>query len=340
MDMTLGEIAELIGATVEGDPSVRVTGLNGIKEAAAGDLTFYADPRYSKYLDKTAAAALIVDRTFPTDARSLLRVENPRFAFVVLLKRIEERLLIHPKGIHPTAVVAPSAVLGRDVVLDAHVVIADGARIGDGAILYAGVYIGRDSVVGPQTIIYPNASVRERVQIGARCIIFANAAIGTDGFGFAGMGAARIKIPQIGGVIIGDDVELGSGTVIDRATTGYTRIGSGTKLDNLVHIAHNVELGEHCAISGGTVVGGSAKLGNSVLVGGHTAIGDHAEIGDGAFIAAKSGVHGKVEAGSMVSSTLVQREAGAWRRIHASLDYLPDLLKRVRKLEKRLETME
>lgn len=340
MDMTLGEIARLIGATVDGDESVRITGLNGIKEAVAGDLTFYADQRYAKYLEGTLATALLVDHTFPKDSRPLLRVENPRIAFVMLLKQLEERLLIHPKGIHPTAVVAPTAVIGKDVALDAHVVIADGARIGDGAVLYAGVYIGRDSVVGPGTVIYSNASVRERVRIGARCIIFANAALGTDGFGFAGMGAMRVKIPQIGGVILGDDVEIGSCAVVDRATTGNTIVGNGTKIDNLVHIAHNVFIGEHSAISGGTMVGGSARIGNNVLIGGHASIADHVEIGDNTFIAAKTGVSGKIAAGSMISSAIVGREVGLWRRIHAAFEYLPDLLRRMRKLENRVDNLE
>ncbi len=338
--MTLGEIAVLIGATVDGDASLRITGFNGIKDAAAGELTFYADPRYSKYLESTTAAALIVDHNFPKDSRPLLRVSEPYLAFAQLLRLIEERLLIHPKGIHPTAVIGKTAVLGRNVALDAHVVIEEGARIGDACVLYAGVYVGRDTSIGPQTIVYPNTTIRERVQIGARCLIHSNAAIGSDGFGFAGLGPNRTKIPQIGGVVIGDDVEIGSNTSIDRATTGNTTIGCGTKIDNQIQIGHNAVIGEHCAISGGTVVAGSAWIGNNVLIGGHAAIAGHIQVGDGCMIAGKTGVHRSVAPGSMVAGINYQHEAGLSRLIYASLAYLPDLLKRFRKLEKRVDTLE
>jgi UDP-3-O-[3-hydroxymyristoyl] glucosamine N-acyltransferase len=340
MDMSLQEIAQLIGAEVEGDAATRISGLNGIKEAAEGDLTFYADRRYHKYLDKSPAAAFIVDRDFESNSRPLLRVDDPKVAFIVLLKQLEERLVAHPSGIHPTAVVAPTATLGKDVSLDAHVVVADGARIDDGAILYPGVYIGRDSTVGRSTVIYPNASVRERVQIGAYCTVFQNAAIGSDGFGFAGLGDQRLKIPHIGGVIIGDDVEIGACAQVDRGTTGNTVIGNGSKIDNLVYVAHNVSIGENCAISGGTVIGGSTKIGDNVLMGGQCAIKDHSEIGAGTFIAARTGIHGTISPGSMVSSAISQRDVGAWRKIQAALDYLPNLLRRFRKLEKRVDALE
>jgi len=340
MDMTLEEIAALIGGTVDGDPKLRITGLNGIKEAVKGDLTFYADKRYAKYLQSTPASALVVDHAFPKDSRPLLRVDNPRIAFVMLLAQLEQRLKVHPTGIHPTAIVAPTAQIGPGAALDAHVVIADGAKIGEGAVLYPGVYVGRDSVVGPHTVVYSNASIQERVHIGARCIIFANAGIGADGFGFAGMGSSRIKIPQIGGVIIGNDVEIGSCATVDRGTTGHTRIGNGSKIDNLVHVAHNVVIGEHCAISGGTMIGGSTRIGDNVLIGGQAAIADHTEIQEGAIVAARTGVHGTVPAGAIVSSGIPQRDANTWRRIAAALDYLPGLLKRTRGLEGRVDALE
>jgi UDP-3-O-[3-hydroxymyristoyl] glucosamine N-acyltransferase len=338
--MTLGEIAPLIGATIDGDPNLRITGLNGIKEAVCGDLTFYADARYSAYLAKTRAAALIVPKDFPKDQRPLLRVAEPYFAFAHLLQLLEQRLLVHPAGVHPTAVVAPSAVLGRGVALDAHVVVCDGAKLGDGVVLYAGVYVGRDALIGPQTIIYPNSSIRERVQIGARCVIHSNVALGSDGFGYAGLGPNRVKIPQIGSVILGDDVEVGSNSAIDRATTGYTTIGRGTKIDNLVQVGHNVCIGEHCAISGGVGIAGSARIGNNVLIGGQAGIGGHIVIGDGAVIAGRAGVHRSVPPGGAVAGISYQHEAELARKVYAAVEYLPDLLKRFRKLEKRVDALE
>lgn len=338
--MTLGDIAQLIGATIDGDANLRITGLNGIKEAVSGDLTFYADPRYSAYLQKTPAAALIVPNDFPKDARPLLRVAQPYFAFAQLLQLLEQRLLVHPTGIHPTAVVADSAVLGRDVVLDAHAVVCDGARLGDGVVVYAGVYIGQNATIGPKTVIFPNSTIRERVQIGARCIIHSNVAIGSDGFGYAGVGPNRVKIPQIGSVILGDDVEIGSNTAIDRATTGNTTIGRGTKIDNLVQIGHNVCIGEHCAISGSVAIAGSAKIGNNVLIGGQAAIGGHIVIGDGAIVAGKTGVHKSVPPGGTVAGISYQHEAELARKVYAAVEYLPDLLKRFRKLEKRVDALE
>lgn len=193
MNLTLGEIAAIVGGTVEGDAGARITGLNGLKEAKPGDLSFYADARYLKYLDTTPAAALMVDQKFTGDRRPIIRVGNPYFAFAQLLKHLESLWLIHPKGIHPTAVVAPTAVLGKDVALDAFAVVADGARIGDRTVLYAGVYIGKDTAIGPDCVVYPHVSIRERITIGARCIVHANSTIGSDGFGFTKVGVSRLR---------------------------------------------------------------------------------------------------------------------------------------------------
>jgi len=336
MNMTLGEIAAIVGGTIEGDAATRITGLNGLKEAQPGDLSFYVDVRYQKFLAATPAAALMVDHKFTGDHRPLIRVGNPYFAFAQLLKHLESLWLVHPKGIHPSAAVAPTATLGKDVAIDAFAVVADGAKIGDRTVLYAGVYIGRNTVVGPDCILYPHVSIRERVTMGARCIVHANSTIGSDGFGFTRVAGIPTKIPQIGGVIIGDDVEIGSNSSIDRATTGNTTIGSSTKIDNLVQIGHNVCIGANCTISGSTGISGSTVIGSNVTIGGQTGTAGHLTIGDNAMIGGRAGITKSVPANAVVSGFPLN-DHEVTRRIYASLPYLPDALRRLRKLEKRVE---
>ncbi len=338
MNLTLGEIASIVGGKVEGDAGLRITGLNGLKEAGPGDLSFYADPRYQRFLETSPAAALIVDAAFPGNHRPLIRVASPYVAFAQLLKHLEGLLLIHPAGIHPTAVVGEGAVIGKGVALDAHVVIAPGAKIGEGSVLYAGVYVGRNSSIGPNCVLYPHVSIRERVILGARCMVHANSAIGSDGFGFTDTGGRKVKIPQVGAVIIGDDVEIGSNTSIDRATTGNTTIGSGTKIDNLVQIGHNVSIGEHCTISGVTGISGSTTIGNRVTIGGQAGTAGHLKIGDNVVIGGRAGVTKSVPANSIVSGfPAVDHQVS--RRILAGLPFIPDALRRLRKLEKQVEDL-
>lgn len=339
MNKTLNEIAELVGGTLIGDGETVVTGLNGIKDAREGDLTFYADPRYDEYLQNTPAAAVLVPEDFQGNGRTIIRVPNPYLAFAQLLSEYEETVRIHPEGIHPSAVIADSARLGQNVAVDAQVCVSEGAIIGDGVVLYGGVYVGRNVKIGSDTVVYPNATVRERVTIGARCVIHANAVIGSDGFGFTRMNGAPVKIPQVGAVVLGDDVEVGSNTAIDRATTGTTTIGRGTKIDNLVQIGHNVSIGENCTISGGCGIGGSTTIGNNVAVGGQVGIAGHVQIGDHVMIAAGTGIHRSIPAHSIVSGS-PQQDHRVTRKIWASLPHVPGLLKRFRKLESRVDTLE
>lgn len=336
MNMTLGEIAAIVGGTIEGDAATRITGLNGLKEAQPGDLSFYTDARYQKYLDATPAAALMVDQKFAGNRRPIIRVGNPYLAFAQVLKHLESLWLIHPKGIHPNASIAPGATLGEDVAVDAFAVVAEGARIGDRTVLYAGVYVGRNTTIGPDCVLYPHVSIRERVTLGARCIVHANSTVGSDGFGFTRVAGIPTKIPQVGGVIIGDDVEIGSNSSIDRATTGNTTIGSGTKIDNLVQIGHNVFIGANCTISGSTGISGSTVIGSNVTIGGQTGTAGHLTIGDNAMIGGRAGVTKSVPANAVVSGFPLH-DHEVTRRIYASLPYLPEALRRLRKLEKRVE---
>lgn len=339
MKLTAHEIAEMIGGRVVGDPATPISGLNGIREARPGDLCFVRDARYAQFLPTTQASAVLIAAPPPDCPITAIQVDAPELAFARILHLFAAEQTAHPQGRHPTAVLAATALLGDNVALGPHVVIEEGARIGDRAILYAGVYVGRDCTIGPDTLIYPNVTIREGTEIGARCIIHAGAAIGSDGFGFAPIDGKWLKIPQAGRVILEDDVEIGSNTAIDRATFGITRIGRGTKIDNLVQVGHNVNIGENCAIAGQAGIAGSAIIAEGVRIGAQSGINGHIDIGAGATIAACAGVTKSIAPGAVVSGfpAMDHREE---TRIKASLRWVPELIRRVKQLERHIETLE
>lgn len=339
MKKTISQIAELVNGAVVGDDTFTLTGINGIREAQEGDLTFLGDDRYLRHLQTTKAAAVLVPHSITeANGKALIQVESPYIAFARVLGEIEKEQQNHPPGIHPTAYVAQSAQVGENVALGPNVVIDDDCQIGKGAILYAGVYIGKGSKVGENTLIYANVTLRERVSVGARCILHPGVVIGGDGFGFV-PGNPVAKIPQIGTAIIEDDVEIGSNSCVDRATCGETTIGRGTKIDNLVQIGHNTRLGECCIVSGGVAIAGSATIGNNVIIGGMAGVGGHIEIGDDVMIAARSGVIRNVKAGEVVMG-FPAIDVKLERRIIAGRRRLPDALKRIKKLEGRISQLE
>lgn len=339
MEMTVSEIAERVGGVVVGDGNVRITGVNGIKEAVEGDLTFLTDARYLAYLSKTEASAILVTNAITTAPRTLIQVANPYLAFYTVLPifRPPRR---HPiSGVHPSAVISDTAELGEDVVVGAGVFVGDAARIGARAVLYPGVYVGAGAVVGSETILYPNVVVREGVEVGARCIMHPGVVLGADGFGFQLHEGILHKVPQIGTVIIGDDVEIGANSAVDRATFGATTIGRGTKIDNLVQIGHNCRIGEHCTISGTTGIAGSATIGNRVTIAAQVGIGGHLEIGDDVVVAGRAGVTKSIPPGQVVSG-FPAKDHNVEKRLRASERQMPDALRRLRELERRLDTME
>lgn len=341
MDKSVGEIAELVGGAVQGDPSVRITGVNGIRQAKPGDLTFLGSAKYRPYLETTGASALLASDSSVAWSGPLIVVRDPYLAFVRVIKKWVSGAgtAIHPRGIHPTAVIGRNVKLGANVAVDAHVKISDDCEIGDGVVLYGGAYLGHGCAVGPGTVIYPNATLREGVRVGARCIIHAGAVLGTDGFGFAPLGGSWAKVPQVGAVAIGDDVEIGANTAVDRATFGTTVVGSGTKIDNLVQIAHNVEVGEHCVISGMTGIAGSTTIGRHVIIAAQAGIADHVEVGENATIAGRSGVVTTVKPGETVSG-FPAIEHKTELRILAAMRRLPDLVRRLKELEQRVQDLE
>ena len=339
MDMTVAQIAALVGGRVMGEGETVITGVSGVREAAPGDLTFIRAARYAEFLGASNASAVLIAEPVPECTIAQILVAQPELAFAKVLQHFELQQTRHPRGIHPTAVVGEGVTLGTEVSLDAHVRIADDCVIGAGSVVYAGAYIGRGCRIGTHCVIHPNAVLREETQLGDRCIVHAGATIGSDGFGFAPMGGRWVKIPQIGRVVVGDDVEIGSGTAIDRATFGVTRIGDGTKIDNLVQIGHNVEIGKHCAIAGMVGIAGSAIIKDNVRIGAGAGITGHITVGEGAIIAGWAGVTKSIEAGKLVSGFPAQ-DHNDERRVVAAQQRGPEVLRRVKQLERQLQMLE
>ncbi|MDQ6859953.1 MAG: UDP-3-O-(3-hydroxymyristoyl)glucosamine N-acyltransferase [Verrucomicrobiota bacterium] len=295
MTLTLQELAEMSGGELIGDPSQVITGAASLSEAIASDISFFAHVRYSAQLHKTQASAVFVPSDFSeaTDAAQL-RVADPAKAFEQVVIKFAPPPLEFAAGIHPTAVIAADAHTEAGVTIQPFVVIESGAQIGAGTVIGAHCYIGHDTKIGADCLIYPRVTIRERIVIGSRVIIHSGAVIGADGFGFEMVDGVQRKIPQIGTVQIDDDVEIGANTTIDRARFGRTWIKRGTKLDNLVHLAHNVVLGEHTIIAGQSGFAGSARAGDYVMIGGQVGVNDHVEIGDRNIIGGQTFVTGNL----------------------------------------------
>lgn len=337
MKKTLREIADLVNGILLGDGDIEITGVTNIEDAGAADIAFAVPP----HLDKAAlssAAAVIIPNTVNDFSKPAIRVENPRVAFTELLKIYTPDILVEP-GIHATAVVGKDVSFGKNVAIMAYAVIADGAEIGDNTIIYPHTYIGTKVKIGSDSIVYPNVTVREYCHIGKRVILHSGAVIGSDGFGFITVEGRHQKVPQVGNVIIEDDVEIGANTTIDRATTGSTIVRQGTKLDNLVHLAHNVVVGENCFFVAQAGIAGSVKIGNNVTFAGQTGCAGHVTIGDNSVFAARAAVIGNVPAGSFYAG-FPARPHKEWLRGEAGIHKVPDLIKKVRDLEKRLAAIE
>ncbi len=335
LPVRLRDLARQLGAELLGDGEVMITGAAGLEHAGAGDITFLARPALAGRLAASRAAAVIIGPDLSAD-RPALRAADPYRAFATLLASLATPLdRLFPRGVHPTAVVADSAELGAGVCLGPGAVVSAGCRLGPQVRLGPHVVLEPDVVVGAGSILYAHVVVRERCRLGDRVILHPGCVVGADGFGYLPGPAGMLKIPQIGVVVLEDDVELGAGTCIDRATTGTTVIGAGTKLDNLVQVGHNVHIGRHCVFSAQTGISGSCAIGDGVFMGGQVGLADHITIGQGARIGAKSGVHKDVDAGESMFGypALEARES---MRIAAALRRLPDLVKTVGRLERLL----
>jgi UDP-3-O-[3-hydroxymyristoyl] glucosamine N-acyltransferase len=331
----LSEIAAEVGCEWEGDEDPLISGAAGLTEAGAGDITFVADKKLLPHLAQTRAAAVVLhlDVDSPVPA---LRSEDPYAVFAQILARFAvRREHIFPPGIHPSALVDPSANIGKEVSLGPYAVIGAGARIGDGSALGPHVVVGPDVVIGLNCTLYPLSIVREGCILGDNVVLHAGAVIGTDGFGYLPDGDRLKKIPQIGIVELADNVEVGANSCIDRATTGRTLVGEGTKIDNLVQIGHNVTIGRNSAISAQSGVSGSCQLGDGVACGGQVGISDHVKIGDGVKIGAKTGIFQDAEPGQSLFGIPAFEVRESFKMV-ATLRRLPEMMERLRKLEKLL----
>lgn len=335
MQKTLGDLARIVGGEVVGDPSLVITGARGIKEAREGDITFVANPRYASLFGETAASAIITSMQVEHAHKPLIRVKDPSLAFAQVVATFYPVEVRHPEGIHPSACIAKSAKLGRSVAVGAHVVIEEHAEIGDNTIIYAGSYIGHDTKIGRDCLIWANVSIRERVEIGSRVFIQSGTVIGSEGFGYAHIDGVYKLIPQVGTVKIEDDVEIGANVTIDRARFDKTVIGRGTKIDNLVQIAHNVVIGENSIIVAQAGISGSTRIGSNVTIAGQAGLVGHIEIGDGAVLAAQAGIMNSVPPG-MTYSGYPARPHQEAMKIYGAMKFLPQLVRDVNALKRKI----
>jgi UDP-3-O-[3-hydroxymyristoyl] glucosamine N-acyltransferase len=337
MQLTLEEIARRVGGTVSGDGSTLIRGVNGLKEAGPGEIAFLANPRYAPLLAGTKASAVIVGDGVAAPLPAI-RVPNPDLAFGRVAEILTGGAWRPPPGIHPTAVVAPDAALGKEVAIGAHAVVEPGASVGDRTVLYPQVYVGQAARIGPDCVLWPQVVVRDRCEVGARVILHPGAVVGSDGFGYATEAGVHHKIPQLGIVVLEDDVEIGANAAIDRARFGKTVIARGTKIDNLVQIAHNVQVGEHCLLAAQTGVAGSTRLGNNVVLAGQVGVSGHLEFGDGAVATAQSGIDKNVPPATVVSGSPARPRQQHLRAL-AGAERIQEVLREIRKLRQALEEL-
>jgi UDP-3-O-[3-hydroxymyristoyl] glucosamine N-acyltransferase len=334
MKFTTAEIAKLLDGEVLGDATAALTGFAAADQAKPGDLTFAESDDYFAAAEKSAATAVIAGKNSASAEKITIRVANPRIAFAKALALF----FPEPKfsaGIHPSAVIAASAQIDPTAHIGPHCTIGERVKVGANVVLQSGDFIGDDSVLGDDTNLFPNVTIYPRSQIGKRVRIHAGTVIGSDGFGYVFDAGLHRKVPQVGNVIIGDDVEFGSNVSVDRGALGSTVIGKGTKIDNLVHIAHNVEIGEHSILCGQVGIAGSAKLGNYCVLAGQVGIAGHLKIGNRVTVGSKAGVMHNIPDGETWLGMPAQPDKQA-KRIVIAVQRLPDLLKKVAAWEKKL----
>ena len=338
-ELTLSQIAALVGGEVRGDDAHRVSGMAAVQSAGPGDLTWITNARYIPQLGASAAGAVLVRRDFDETPMPAILCDDVELAVAKCLGAFAPATEGPSIGVHPSAQVDPTATIGRNTAIAAHVVIGPRAHVGDETTLDAGVFVGADTRIGSGCRLWPNVVVRERCTLGDRVVVNSNTVIGSDGYGFFHRAGRHHRVPHIGCVIIGDDVEIGANCCIDRSKVGATTIGEGTKIDNLVQVAHNVHIGAHCLICALTGIAGSAKLGNNVVLGGQVGVRDNIVLGDGVIVAACASVARDIPAGTHVAGAPAI-EGRRFRRQNAALHKLPDLIVQLRELNRRVQELE
>ena len=339
MEYPVRVIMDHIGAQLSGNGEEMISGVNALESARIGDLVFADDPKYESRVRQTCASAIIVSHQFPAVSdKNLLRVANPRMAFVKAMYLFQPEPPAR-QGIHPSATISPSARLGQDVTVGEHVVIRDHATVGQGTLIESGVHIGQGVQIGEQCRIGPNVVLMHGTRLGNRVILHGGTVIGGDGFGYVWVGDHHAKIPQLGNVVIEDDVEIGCNVCVDRATFGSTTIRRGTKIDNLVQIAHNDLIGQDVIITGQVGFAGSVTVGDRAMFGGQSGVVDHITIGTGAKIGAATPVTKDVRPGETVWG-FPARPIQRVKRDLAGATFVPKLLQRVREIARDLIRMD
>ena len=342
----LGELAQLVQGDLSGRAprksleEIEITGAASLEEAGPTEITFAAEPKMAELVRTTRAACVVVSRDFPEPDydKPLIRVAHVRLAWAQILELFAPAVEV-PLGVHETAVVSEDAVLGKDVSVQAHAFVGARSRLGDGVVIFPGVYIGEDVTIGDDTWIYPHAVILDRVIIGKRCIIHSGAVLGADGFGYVTTSSGHRKVQHIGTVVIEDDVEIGANSAVDRATTGVTLVGKGTKIDNLVQLGHNVHIGPECLIVALSCVAVSAKVEKRIILAGQSGVAGHLRVGEGTTVASRGLVAKDTPPGSFVSGFPARPHAEHMRML-AAQHRLPSLLKDFDRLRRQVSQLE
>lgn len=335
---SLDHIARLVGGELVGDGNVSITGVNSVERAGAEDITFLAHPRYKAHLDTTRAAAIIVAPNFKGIKKPHIVVDNP----YVALSQVLGYFYVSPPvsiGVHPLAVIGRNPKLGERISIYPWAVLGNDVELGEGVMIHPGACIGDNVKIGAHSVIWQNVSIYPGVTIGEKVTIHSGSVIGSPGFGYVWDGEKHRRIPQVGSVVIEDEVEIGANVTIDRGTMGDTRIGHGTKIDNLVQIAHNVTIGEHSIIVAQVGISGSVEIGRHVVLGGQVATTGHIQIGDRVKVAARTGISKDVPADAIMAGFAGVPHA-EWRKSEVAVRRLPQLQTKVRELERRLKALE
>lgn len=335
--MKLKELALLFNGQIIGDDDTEITGVSGIHEAGEGDITFLSSRKYIKDLSGSKASCVLVKELLADMPITQLKVSNPHLAFAKLLEQFYVKPA-KPIGVSRDAIISDTANIGANVSVFPYAFISNGVSIADNTVIHPFVFIGENTIVGEKCVIYPHVTLREKVKIGNRVIIHSGSVIGSDGFGYVFDEGRYHKIPQVGGVIIEDDVEIGSNVSIDRATTGNTVIGKGTKIDNLVQIAHNVKIGSNSILISQVGIAGSCEIGDFVTLAGQVGVADHTKVETGTIIGAQSGIMGDVKKGVYIGSPAIPYRD--WFKAQAIFTKLPELHKHIRELEEKILALE
>ncbi len=345
MQTTVGQLAAMVEGSVDGDENIAILGISSIEDAQDGDITFAENEKLLGSAGRSRAAAVIAPVSASRESfvasggvKPIIRVKNPRFAFAQALRIFAPQPKVY-RGVHPTAVIGRDTRIGENASVHALAVIGDGVTLGRNCVVFPFAYIGDNVTLGDDCVLYPHVVLHDDTQIGSGVVIHSGSVLGTDGFGYMFIENRHYKIPQIGRVIVEDDVEIGANVTIDKARTGSTRIGAGTKIDNLVHIGHNVSVGKNCVIVAQVGVSGSVDIGQGVILAGQVGVKDHVTIGDGVIVGAQAGVIGDLPAGAFVSGPQARPHSQEMRA--RALHYkLPEMHKQIKDLEERLAALE